>query len=190
MSSGDQISSLVWGNGSYPITQEFGVYNAANAQAYAYAASLGWPAGTHVGLDVGVPRGTPIFAAEPGEVIQSGPSHYFRPNPVYVKEDDGDIAIYGHLWQDYVSTGERVDSGDALGLSGEQTKDDGTMTPDGSGPHIHFELRRGDKAINPKEELTGAEGSLHPKDSTGNKLALIGAAVVIGFVAFKMVHRS
>lgn len=186
MSVGDDITSIVWGKKAYQITQEFGTYNPSTAGMYNYAASVGYPAGTHVGLDVGVPKFTPIFAAEPGTVIQAGFSDSFRPYPVWVKEDDGETAIYGHLWTDDVKVGDRVEAGTQLGISGEQTVK-GTMTPDGSGAHIHFELRNeAGKAIDPKSELTGAEGSLSPKSALGNKVVLLAAIGIGAIVLFKV----
>jgi hypothetical protein len=69
-----------------------------------------------------------------------------------------------------------------LGTSGEQTKR-GTMEPDGTGPHIHFELRSpDDKAINPKPELEGAEGSLSGSGSGVPVLVWLGVIAAAGLV--------
>ena len=159
------MKSIAWGYDDYPITQGFGVYNPDTASMYGYAADYGWRAGTHVGLDVGLPKLTRVYSPVSGEVIQSGFAPYFRPNPVYVLQDNGDVAIFGHLWSDTVADGQRIKPGDLIGYSGEQTVP-GTMTPDGTGPHIHFELRQPDpstpsgfRAIDPSPELTGAKGT-------------------------------
>lgn len=150
------MKSQVWGFHDYPVSQDFGIYNASLAGWYQYASDYGWPAGTHIGLDVGMPRGTPIYANEPGVVERAGFSDSFRPKPVWIRENDGDTAIYGHMWTNTVKVGDRVKKGDVLGTSGEQTVA-GTMTPDGSGPHIHFELRSpSGKAIDPTPELQGS----------------------------------
>jgi murein DD-endopeptidase MepM/ murein hydrolase activator NlpD len=160
------MKSIVWNYDDYPITQGFGPDGGFNPEWYGYAAQYGWPAGTHIGLDVGTPKLTPIHAAQDGVVIRAGWDDSFRPNPVWVRERDGDVAIYGHLWEENVAVGQHVAAGQRLGASGEQTYK-GTMTPDGSGPHIHFELRRpignqsdgqgmsGYKAVDPAAELTG-----------------------------------
>lgn len=156
-----ELSSEVWEGKPYEISQPFGYYNPELAGWYEYAKYYGYPAGTHIGLDVAVPKGTAIHAAQSGTVVESGFNDSFRPYPVIVEEEDGDIAIYGHLWSNVVSPGQKVRAGQFLGRSGEQTVK-GTMTPDGSGPHIHFELRRPDpvtggyKAVDPAAELTGA----------------------------------
>lgn len=166
------MKSITWGYDDYPITQGFGVYNPDTAPMYGYAGDYGWRSGTHIGLDIGTPKLTPIYSPVSGEVMQSGPAPYFRPNPVYVLQDNGDVAIFGHLWSDTVTQGQRVKAGQLVGYSGEQTEP-GTMTPDGTGPHIHFELRQPDgstpsgyRAIDPSPELTGSSGSLSGDDNT------------------------
>jgi murein DD-endopeptidase MepM/ murein hydrolase activator NlpD len=159
-----------------PITQGFGAYSPDTASMYGYSSDYGWASGTHIGLDVGVPKLTRIYSPVAGEVIQAGPAPYFRPNPVYVLQDNGDVAIFGHLWSDAVTAGQRVGPGTFVGLSGEQTLP-GTMTPDGTGPHIHFELRQPDpttpsgyRAIDPSPELLGATGTLSGDAGTGTLL--------------------
>lgn len=168
------IVSPAWGNKPFEISQRFGIQTGDTASYPAdYTESLGFPAGTHVGLDVGMPRGTRIFALNPGRVIAGGPkiSEFFRPKPVWVETEDnpdtrgneaGYIEIYGHLWNNTVDVGDRVKPGDFIGYSGEQTIK-GTMTPDGTGPHLHFELRKpgadtssGYRAINPQSWLVRA----------------------------------
>jgi murein DD-endopeptidase MepM/ murein hydrolase activator NlpD len=173
------ISSIAWDYKEEPITQGFGVYNPSLADWYGYAADYGWAAGTHIGLDIGVPKFTPIYAVQPGQVKAAGPSDSFRPNPVTITEDDGDEAIYGHLWSDTVTTGQRVKRGDLLGYSGEQTEM-GTMTPDGSGPHLHFELRRPDRttggyvAVDPTAELTDGTDRRDPTNDYGSNPYTLG----------------
>lgn len=172
-----RIASDAWGGSSYEITQEYGVnLDSIDDDDYAYAATLGMPYGSHVGLDIGMPRGTAIYALNPGKVEFAGFSDSFRPRPVWIKTRDnpetqqnesGHMEIYGHLWENTVSTGNEVREGQALGISGEQTIR-GTMSPDGSGPHLHFELRKpgntqsGWQAVNPIGWLTRKSGSLVP----------------------------
>lgn len=182
MAVGDRIVSPVWGNKPFEIGQEFGTYSADTASMYPgeYTEPLGWPAGTHIGLDVSTPRGTPLFAMNPGKVIQSGESAFFRPKPIWIETSDnpdtikneaGYIEIYGHMWTNAVKRDDRVKAGDAIGTSGEQTdplRDSAgkvigtTMNPDGTGEHLHFELRKpiGEgqyQAVNPRSWLTGTQ---------------------------------
>lgn len=159
------VTSIVWGNESRGITQEFGVNLPGIPDSwYAYSAGLGLNYGDHAGIDIDMPRDTPIFAVAGGEVIQAGMSDYFRPKPVWVRTPDDpatpvseeEIHIYGHLWSNAVNVGDIVARGDYLGGSGEQTYT-GTMTPDGSGPHLHFERRDGTnkRALDPVPILDG-----------------------------------
>lgn len=164
MAIGDMITSPVWGNQPEPITQGFGPA-LADPSWYEYAADYGVPAGTHPADDIGVPKFTPIYALDAGTVMPEtavsggAPSDSFRPYPVWIQTDNGAVEIYGHLWQNFVRPGQRVTAGQELGLSGEQTIK-GTMTPDGSGPHLHFEMRipdsstsSGYRAIDPTNYL-------------------------------------
>jgi murein DD-endopeptidase MepM/ murein hydrolase activator NlpD len=156
---GNSLRSIVWGNQPVGVSQDFGVYHESTAGMYGYAKDQGWPTGYHIGLDVAVPFGTKIYAAQDGEVTQSGPSPYFRPNPIWVKEKDDQTAIYGHLSKNFVTTGQKVKKGQLIGLSGEQDPQ--------TGPHIHFELRNADgTAVNPVSELSGT-GSLTGNGSFG-----------------------
>lgn len=191
---GEQLQSIVWGNDAYPITQEFGGYNPGTADMYQYAAEYGWPAGTHIGLDVGVPLGTNIYAAEGGSVVQAGMSTSFRPRPVWIEEDDGDIAIYGHLATNAVRLGDDVERGDLLGQSGEQTHP-GTTIPDGTGPHIHFELRRSGKAIDPDESLRGtgkvsdtSRVDMSESWSQATKILAVAGAIAAGLFGLGMLR--
>lgn len=168
-----KIASIVWGGIPYEITQEHGIPG-FRPDWYKYSETLGFPAGYHLGLDVPVPRGTPIKAAGPGKVIQEGFSNSFRPYPVWIEYDDnpvtptinekGMVGIYGHLMAENVALNQTVRAGQVIGLSGEQTYK-GTDTPDGSGAHIHYELRQPDsgtasgyRAIDPRTTLTGTPG--------------------------------
>lgn len=179
-----QLASSVWGGKSVEITQGFGVYNSDHPDWYAYAEDYGQPYGTHIGLDIGVQRGTPIFALNDGIVSWAGFNNSFRPFPVYVEtEDDPDtrddesgyVEIYGHLAANSVTTNQRIKAGKQLGVSGEQTVQGTTNVPDGSGPHLHFELRQpgantpsGYKAIDPTNWLQ-KKGIVTKPDDTNEK---------------------
>lgn len=180
---GQSLSSKVWGGVSYQVTQDFGVLG-FRTDWYEYSKFHGFPPGYHIGLDVGTPRGTPVYANQYAMVKQSGMSDSFRPNPVILETMDdprtsgneaGYTEIYGHLWSDTVTTGQAVKPGELLGFTGEQTLA-GTMTPDGSGPHIHFEVYdRGGNAINPLP-LLGAKFT--PDPNSGTKLSYPGQGAV------------
>lgn len=155
MANRDTIRSFAWDYRPVPVFQDFNVYNAdADAQGwYDYVTAYGLQKGHHGGIDVGVERGTVLRSLHTGTVTFAGFNDSFRPFPVYIQpEDDPNTQIdesqyeeiWGHLEADAVQTGQHVTRGQKLGLSGEQTLEgpNNTGKPDGSGPHLHFELRQ------------------------------------------------
>ncbi len=154
------IRSAVWGDVPIRVTTE----NAMDVREwnpdcswYQYGKQLCLSGCQHPGMDIGLQRGTSLFAAEGGRVEFAGKSRAYRPHYVAIQADSGSLQIYGHMWtvDPAVATGGRVTAGQFLGTSGEQTRPD-TMTPDGSGPHLHFEVRKDGCSINPEPILAGA----------------------------------
>lgn len=89
--------------------------------------------GTHMGIDIAVPVGTPIQAPAAGKVIDV----YKKPaggNQVLIKHTNGYTTGYAHLKAAIVKKGASVSKGEIIGLSGNT----GTST---TGPHLHFTLR-------------------------------------------------
>ena len=87
----------------------------------------------HWAIDIAVPAGTPVQAADRGTVIMAGwnPSGYgFR---VVIDHGNDYVTLYAHLSDIYVETGEVVGKGQVIGASGAN----GNVT----GPHLHFEIR-------------------------------------------------
>lgn len=112
-----------------------------------------YPDGTrHDGVDIGVPIGTPIYAAASGEVIRS---KFYLPGNYdggyadgygnYVMIYHGDYTtLYGHMkYKKVVSVGQYVNKGDLIGYS--------ASTGNSTGPHLHFEIRKGTVAVNPMQ---------------------------------------
>lgn len=103
----------------------------------------------HKGLDIGTPTGTPVRAADGGEVIyaqDSGKSGYGL--LVKLLHDNGAVTYYAHLSEIKVSVGDRVAQGDLIALSG--------ATGNVTGPHLHFEIRPdGQTPVNPAGYLEG-----------------------------------
>lgn len=86
----------------------------------------------HTGIDLAMPRGTELHSIADGtieRIIHNGKS---LGNGVYVRTNDGDLHLYGHLDKVSVKVGEHVDQGDLLGLAGS--------TGHSTGPHLHFGL--------------------------------------------------
>lgn len=105
----------------------------------------------HHGMDYGVPVGTVVTAAAPGEVIAAGPDGGLG-TAVRIRHADGSVSIYGHLSATNVHVGSRVDQGQAVGHSGAT----GTVT----GPNLHFEV------LDPDGHPVDPAGLLHPQGAT------------------------
>ncbi|OAP34524.1 peptidoglycan-binding protein [Sinorhizobium glycinis] len=97
------------------------------------------------GINISVPEGTPIKAAENGVVIYSGSSLKELGNAVLVRHDDGTVTVYGNASQLKVQRGEKVQRGQTLAASG--------MTGKASQPQVHFEVRKNATPVNPSTFL-------------------------------------
>jgi murein DD-endopeptidase MepM/ murein hydrolase activator NlpD len=87
----------------------------------------------HAGLDLVAPLGTPVGAPGSGEVVWAGWRDGGWGNAVMVAHGGGVRTLVAHLSRVDVRVGDRVSTGQRLGLSG--------TTGDSSGPHVHFEVR-------------------------------------------------
>jgi murein DD-endopeptidase MepM/ murein hydrolase activator NlpD len=88
----------------------------------------------HQGIDIAAPIGTPIHVPEDGVVLQAGPASGFG-QAVYVQHGDGQITLYGHVNQFFVSAGQVVKAGDHIADVGNKGQS--------TGPHLHFEVHQG-----------------------------------------------
>ncbi|WP_208998503.1 murein hydrolase activator EnvC family protein [Roseibium aquae] len=104
------------------------------------------PGGGHnEGINLAVPEGTPVLAAAPGTVIYSGNELQGYGNLVLLRHDDGWVSAYAHNSELKVKRGDTVRRGDVVGLAGAT----GSVTT----PQVHFELRRGNKPVDPLKYL-------------------------------------
>jgi len=102
----------------------------------------------HNGLDFGVVVGTPIKATMDGKVTSAGWNNQGYGNLVIV--ENGDYrTYYAHLSSIPVSVGDTVTAGTTIGLSGN--------TGNSTGPHLHYEIRKGNVPIDPTSMTLGAE---------------------------------
>ncbi|RFC66364.1 M23 family peptidase [Fulvimarina endophytica] len=97
------------------------------------------------GLNISVPRGTPIKAAENGVVIYAGDGLREFGNTVLVKHDDGLVTVYGHADALKVKRGDTVKRGEQIASSG--------MTGDTDVPQLHFEVRKNSSPVDPSKYL-------------------------------------
>jgi hypothetical protein len=125
-------------NGSYPLTQPFGV----NPQDYAKFGMVG-----HNGLDYGLPSGTPVVAAHSGVAFVMYEAGGFG---TYIQVVGTEYkTIYAHLQKAVINNGQTVQEGQLIALSDN--------TGNSSGPHLHF----GVKPI-PQDSNNGYLGAIDP----------------------------
>lgn len=87
----------------------------------------------HRGIDIGAPKGTPIYAAAAGKVLiaNMGWSGGYG-NMVILQHPNGTKTLYGHMTKLGTSTGAEVKQGEIIGYVGS--------TGHSTGPHLHFEV--------------------------------------------------
>lgn len=96
----------------------------------------------HAGIDVGVGHGTPVYAAGAGYVSYAG-WYYGYGNYIKLSHDYGYQTAYGHLSSIDVKEGTYVKKGQFIGRVGS--------TGYSTGPHLHFELIKNGKQVNPMQ---------------------------------------
>jgi murein DD-endopeptidase MepM/ murein hydrolase activator NlpD len=104
-----------------------------------FAASKG------TGINIEVPEGTAVKAAENGTVIYTGSGVEGYGNLVLVRHPNGYVSAYAHLQSISVGKGAVINRGDTIGAAG--------MTGSVSRPQLHFELRKGATPIDPMPML-------------------------------------
>lgn len=95
----------------------------------------------HQGIDIAGPIGSPIYAVANGTVVDAGPAQGFG-LWVRIRHDDGTITVYGHMYDFFVSVGERVPAGMQIARIGNRG--------DSTGPHLHFEVIEGGQHVDPQ----------------------------------------
>ena len=97
------------------------------------------------GIDISVPEGTPVKAAENGVVIYAGNGLEKLGNTVLIRHADGKVTVYAHLKSIEVNRGDKVNRGQVVADSG--------MSGSASRPKLHFEVRKNSAPINPMSFL-------------------------------------
>jgi murein DD-endopeptidase MepM/ murein hydrolase activator NlpD len=100
----------------------------------------------HPGVDIGVLRSLRVSAAAPGRVLYAGYATGFAGYGKVVVERSGKyLVVYAHLARVRVRVGERIHRGLRIGTAG--------CTGWCTGTHLHFEVRRGTRTVNPMRLL-------------------------------------
>jgi murein DD-endopeptidase MepM/ murein hydrolase activator NlpD len=100
------------------------------------------------GINLAVPEGTPIKAAEDGTVAYAGSELKGYGNLVLVRHPNGYVTAYAHASDILVKRGETVKRGQVIGHAGQT----GNVTS----PQLHFEIRKGATPVDPAQYLSGA----------------------------------
>lgn len=115
---------------SGPITSPFGyrIHPIFGTQIY------------HSGIDIGVPEGTPVHAADSGTVIEADWIGGYG-NAVIIDHGNGLQTLYGHNSSLAVGAGQSVSKGQVIAYAGQ--------TGYATGPHVHFEVRVNGSPVDP-----------------------------------------
>jgi murein DD-endopeptidase MepM/ murein hydrolase activator NlpD len=92
-------------------------------------------------MDFKGPIGAPIYAAAKGTVSFAGRKQGYG-NCVEIDHGNGLTTRYAHMSRFAVAPGQAIDAGEKIGAIGN--------TGRSTGPHLHFEVRVGDRAVNPR----------------------------------------
>jgi murein DD-endopeptidase MepM/ murein hydrolase activator NlpD len=103
--------------------------------------------GQNDGINVSVPQGTPIKAAEDGVVAYAGSELKGYGNLVLIRHSNGFVTAYAHASELNVKKGEQVKRGQVIGKAG--------ATGNVTAPQLHFEVRKGATPVDPAQYLTG-----------------------------------
>lgn len=102
----------------------------------------------HAGIDLPEPTGTLVHATGAGTISYAGRSSGYG-NLVEITHVNGVVSRYGHLSAILVKKGQSVETGDVIGKVGS--------TGRSTGPHLHFEIRRGGAPVNPEIYLSAGK---------------------------------
>ena len=93
------------------------------------------------GINIAAALGTPVAAAQSGVVAYVGDAIEGYGNLILLRHDEGYITAYAHLNSVSVKRGDTLSQGQPIGTVGQT----GSVTQ----PQLHFEIRKGTKALNP-----------------------------------------
>ncbi len=95
----------------------------------------------HEGIDFSAPVGTDVYASGDGVVVQATRSNYGYGNIIKIDHGFGYMTVYAHLDKIDVRKGQKIKRGQIIGLVGN--------TGLSTGPHLHYEVRKNDRRVNP-----------------------------------------
>lgn len=108
----------------------------------------GFKPGGNEGINIAVPEGTSVKAAESGVVAYAGNELKGYGNLILIRHPNGFVSAYANNGDIEVKRGETVKRGQTIAKSGQS----GNV----ASPQLHFELRKGTKPVDPTQYLAGA----------------------------------
>ncbi len=100
------------------------------------------------GINLAVPEGTPVKAAEDGVVAYSGNELKGYGNLVLIRHTNGYVTAYAHASELLVKRGDTIKRGQIIAKSGQ--------SGEVASPQLHFEIRKGSSPVDPLQFLNGA----------------------------------
>src|SRR5215204_1313276 len=100
------------------------------------------------GINLAVPEGTPVKAAEDGVVAYSGNELKGYGNLILVRHSNGYVTAYAHASELMVKRGDTIKRGQIIAKSGQ--------SGEVGSPQLHFEIRKGSSPVDPLQFLNGA----------------------------------
>lgn len=102
----------------------------------------------HEGIDIGAAVGSPVRAALDGCVEEVKEDDYYG-NLIIIDHGGGVKTVYGHLEDVNVISGQEIAQGEVIGSVGN--------TGMSTGPHLHFEVWKNGKAVDPADEFRSTQ---------------------------------
>lgn len=131
----DSSSGFGWPVSGARLSSKFGRRSSPKRGASSY----------HRGIDLAIASGTPIYASQSGTVTIASYTGGYG-NLVEINHGSGLTTRYGHCLSLKVKRGQKVQKGELIALVGS--------TGVSTGPHVHFEVRKGGTAVNPLNYLS------------------------------------
>jgi murein DD-endopeptidase MepM/ murein hydrolase activator NlpD len=105
----------------------------------------GFGTGGNDGINIALPEGTPVRAAESGTVAYAGSELKGYGNLILIKHDNNFVSAYAHNSELLVKRGDQIRRGQVIANSGR--------TGNVNAPQLHFEIRKGSDPIDPMPYL-------------------------------------
>jgi len=100
------------------------------------------------GINLAVPEGTPVKAAEDGTVAYAGNELKGYGNLILIRHANGYVTAYAHASELLVKRGDTIKRGQVIAKSGQ--------SGEVGSPQLHFEIRKGSQPVDPLQFLSGA----------------------------------